>query len=267
VIFAESVGSCTDIVATVLKPLTVFRPEAPATLSVVADSVLLKMLLLEKRSLFEPEVEYIFRKQIEEASLVLLNKSDLLSTAEMENLVPAVEKAFGSRTILPLEAANPDSVARWLRVLDDWRQPTGPSMDVDYEIYASGEAMMGWLDEDVVIRAHDNMAGSAARELVNRVNAALEQSGYPIGHVKWLINEETKLSLTGLSGPPLFPFFPEAGEVRLLLNARVQVHPTKITEILNNCISMTSEQTGAHISVSGHSAFQPGYPRPEHRMA
>ena len=43
IIFAESVGSCTDIVATVLKPLLRFRPDAHVTVSIFADVRLLTL--------------------------------------------------------------------------------------------------------------------------------------------------------------------------------------------------------------------------------
>jgi len=45
VIFAESVGSCTDIVATVMNPLLHFHPRTPVTLTALVDVRLLKILL------------------------------------------------------------------------------------------------------------------------------------------------------------------------------------------------------------------------------
>ncbi|HEU5054522.1 MAG TPA: GTP-binding protein, partial [Hanamia sp.] len=45
VIFAESVGSCTDIVATVMNPLLQFHPRTAVTLTALVDVRLLQMLL------------------------------------------------------------------------------------------------------------------------------------------------------------------------------------------------------------------------------
>ncbi|MDP4213786.1 MAG: GTP-binding protein, partial [Bacteroidota bacterium] len=70
VIFAESVGSCTDIIATVLKPLRQYRPQSRITLSVFADALLLHMLLIEGITLFDESVQYIYNKQLEEAAIV-----------------------------------------------------------------------------------------------------------------------------------------------------------------------------------------------------
>src|SRR5450432_118187 len=58
IIFAEPVGSCTDIVATVLKPLLHFRPDAQITVSTFADVRLLQMILEEGANLFDETVNY-----------------------------------------------------------------------------------------------------------------------------------------------------------------------------------------------------------------
>src|SRR5205085_5514023 len=67
VIFAESVGSCTDIVATVLKPLEHLRKEVQVSISTFADVRLLKMILFGNSQLFDENVRYIYHKQLEEA--------------------------------------------------------------------------------------------------------------------------------------------------------------------------------------------------------
>jgi len=65
VIFAESVGSCTDIVATVLKPLQKFHPTFDLSFSVFADIRLLRILLNGNFFLFDESVNYIYKKQLE----------------------------------------------------------------------------------------------------------------------------------------------------------------------------------------------------------
>ena len=69
IIFAESVGSCADIVATVIKPFQQLKniPTELMTLSVFADARLLRMRLLGDELPFSDDVVYIFDKQIEEA--------------------------------------------------------------------------------------------------------------------------------------------------------------------------------------------------------
>lgn len=61
IIFAESVGSCTDIVATVMKPLFNYYPETQITFSIFADICLLGILLKNDSSIFDESVRYLFQ--------------------------------------------------------------------------------------------------------------------------------------------------------------------------------------------------------------
>src|SRR5579864_7405661 len=82
VFIAEPVGSCTDLVATVTYPLRkMYGSEFTiAPLSVMVDPIrALRMLSLEQGGKFSDKVIYIYRKQLEEADLILINKCDLLS--------------------------------------------------------------------------------------------------------------------------------------------------------------------------------------------
>ncbi len=89
VILAEPVGSCTDLVATVMRPLThVYRrPLDIAPYGVILKpSHGMKILRREPQGGFALQAEYIFRKQLEEADFVLINRIDQLSEADVTEL-------------------------------------------------------------------------------------------------------------------------------------------------------------------------------------
>ena len=79
VLLAEPVGSCTDLVATVVQPLVQLFDH---TFDVGPYSVLLKpghgrrILGGTGEGGFSPDAEYIFHKQLEEADLILVNRID-----------------------------------------------------------------------------------------------------------------------------------------------------------------------------------------------
>src|ERR1051326_6414528 len=78
IIFAEAVGSCADLIATVINPTMRFDPSTTITLSIFADGPVL-LSVLEGRSVFISEdIQYIYKKQLEEASILVVNKSDML---------------------------------------------------------------------------------------------------------------------------------------------------------------------------------------------
>src|SRR5436309_9955939 len=81
VFIAEPVGSCTDLVATVTYPLRrIYGDNFSITpLSVLVDPVrALRVFGLERGGKFSEKVLYIYRKQLEEADIIAVNKRDLL---------------------------------------------------------------------------------------------------------------------------------------------------------------------------------------------
>jgi len=114
VIFAEAVGSCTDIVATTLRPLlrdhgASFRA---APLTVVVDP---------QQNHAAPDVDFLYQHQVAEADLVFTRGDD---------------------------------VAKWLdRLLAATSPVASKSIDVDYARYAEAEAALAWLNLRVTAEA------------------------------------------------------------------------------------------------------------------
>src|SRR5919197_76775 len=89
VFIAEPVGSCTDLVATVTYPLRRIYGEnfSIAPLSVLVDPVrAARVFGLECGSQFSEKVLYIYRKQLEEADLIIINKSDTVGEERLDAL-------------------------------------------------------------------------------------------------------------------------------------------------------------------------------------
>src|SRR6476659_658533 len=66
IIFAESVGSCTDLVATVAKPFALHYSGTRILISVFADAHLMHSIMKGTSCFIEEAVQYIYRKQLEE---------------------------------------------------------------------------------------------------------------------------------------------------------------------------------------------------------
>ena len=75
VIFAEPVGSCVDLSATILQPLKAYYKGElePMPLTVLVDPVMAQQVFAGKA---DEDVSYLFRNQLAEADLVCLNKVD-----------------------------------------------------------------------------------------------------------------------------------------------------------------------------------------------
>ncbi len=279
-IFAEAVGSCTDMVATVIKPLQRFRPGIQVTISVLADVRLLKMLLEGNERLFEASVNYIYFKQLEEAGVIIVNKIDLVSPEEMEKLKLILSEKYEHKIILYQDSLEEEDIRRWLKVLNEYPSTAAlSSLDIDYDLYGEGEAALGWLDEELVINSSDEMAEQASIALTRSLFRKVSEGRYPIGHLKFLLNDRLKISFTAadamcdpdpgsmaittlVSGLNPLP----APSARLLINARVQTDPQILTRLVEEAIDETRAAFNCEVRVYSRSAFQPGYPRPAHRI-
>jgi G3E family GTPase len=267
IIFAESVGSCTDMVSTVLKPLLQLRPGTAVTLSAFADIRLLQLVLQNRAGMLDKTVRYIFSKQLEEAGIIVVNKIDLAGDQQLQWVKSFMEEKYPDAIILYQQALNKAGLQQWLDTIDVYNNAGSPrSLQVDYDIYAAGEAKMAWVDQSITISTIHNNAMEVVSQLVNRLYELVKQARYAIGHMKFLVNQSTKISCTFLDGPDIaLPAF-AADAASLLINLRVQAMPEAIQALLDKAITEISSSAGCDISVQHRAALQPGYPRPLHRL-
>ena len=162
VFVAEPVGSCTDLVATVTYPLRRLYGEnfTVAPVSVLVDPIrALRVLGLEAGGNFSEKVIYIYNKQIEEADLVVISKCDLLDAARLDALRGAIEAKFPGKEILIVSAREGTNLDAWFDRVASEEQAGGKAMEVDYKVYADGEALLGWLNCTVQLSAKEAFDG------------------------------------------------------------------------------------------------------------
>ena len=267
IIFAESVGSCTDIVATVVKPLLHFRPVDHVTVSTLADVRLLQMILKGGGNLFDETVQYIYLKQLEEAGVIVINKVDLINYEELEQIKLLMLEKYGNKILLYQNSLDEDNIQHWLHTLTKYQSaPMLQSLNVDYDIYAAGEAKLAWLDQELEIYSTNNNALHEAENLINNIYKKIIASQYPIGHLKFLINGAIKISFTSYTQQDAAIKTDPASSAALLINIRVQTEPEIITQLITQSIKEEEIYSGCKVIVNSLSAFQPGYPRPAYRF-
>ena len=162
-----------------------------APLSVLVDPVrALRALGVEPGRSFTSKVLYVYRKQLEEAAFIVINKVDAIEPARVAALragagarssrrrassrcrrAPAPGSTPGSRRSLP-------PTARSTR-----RMPTSTSTTT---IYGEGEALLGWLNATATPRAAPTFDGNAlaAGRSPPDCRRVLEAEGIEIAHLK-----------------------------------------------------------------------------------
>lgn len=272
IIFAESVGSCADLVATITRPLAKFHPEIPVILSVFADASLLWSLMNGDSCFLDESVRYIYKKQLEEADIIVVNKSDLLSETGLEKVTGILKADYPGKDIILQNSLDKSDIQGWIENLENFVPPMRSALTIDYDIYGEGEKKLAWLDKEIFIRTDDHSAGMVCEALISHIYAKINAASLPIGHLKFFIDDgerQKKISYTTINPAGAGPVNLQmtANDITMLINARVQAEPALLEAIIDEAENEMALQTGSTILVKKLAAFQPGYPRPTYRMA
>jgi len=253
VIFAEAVGSCTDISATTLQPLKLsyshqFRV---APYSVLVDP--------SRAGQLSPDWSFLFQNQIEEADLVCFTKID------RQHDFPDLP---GAR-IRYLSALTGRGVPEWLdEVLAGEIPAGGRILEIDYERYARAEASLAWLNCRAIVTLPIPLSPAhLVGPFLDHLDEALTAAGLSIAHLKLIDQSPSgylKAALTANREEPSVEGMLDASPAarhELLLNIRAAGDPATLREIV---VERLARLPGA-VETQSIECFRPAPPVPQHR--
>lgn len=274
VLIAEPVGSCTDLSATILQPLKdKYRQEFTlGPLSVLADSKRLRAVLSGEGKAMHPSAAYIFKKQLEEADIILVHKADLIGPAQLDELKALLLKDFPHADIRAVSSKTGKGLDAWLAEALESRQSGLRIPEVDYDVYAEGEAVLGWLNAEVALAGTDCCIPDWRHycyDLMRRLKEIFKARQAQIGHLKVLITTECGhyvANLTQLEGDVELrgEMTDVAPEAKLVVNARVEMDPALLEEIVRANIENVAGNCAA-VEYRRVQSITPGRPVPTHR--
>jgi G3E family GTPase len=278
VFLAEPVGSCTDLRATVQYPLRRLYGDdyRIAPLSVLVDPTrALRILGLLPGRTFSPKVLYVYEKQLEEADLIVINKADLLSEAQRTALEAELRARFPDAELFTVSARTGANLDAWFDRVFSTSLASRSAMDVDYDLYAEGEAMLGWLNATVRVTAPRAFDGNSfLQRLAAAVRDTLQAAGIEIAHLKMTLAPDTGndlgvLNLVRTDGQPELPhrLAEEVAEAELTVNLRAEGDPERLKHAVTSALAEASGIAGATTTVEHCEHFRPSRPEPTHRMA
>jgi hypothetical protein len=258
VIFAEPVGSCVDLSATILQPLKAsFRDRYRlAPLTVLIDPEMAARVYAGRA---DPDVSYLFRQQVAEADLICASKVDRYPAYDLP--VP-IE--------FQVSALTGAGVAEWLAEVMNSRRVVGAHLlDVDYQRYAEAEASLAWLNLHADVELAESLSPAMlVGPLLEDLDRSLTAAGISIAHLKVFdqaasgyvkasvcANGEEPVPMGDLAASP-------SPRHELVVNLRAIGDPERLLEMVRQSLAAIPGSVRERHAKS----FRPAPPKPERRF-
>ncbi len=280
VFIAEPVGSCTDLVATVTYPLRRLYGDnfLVAPVSVLVDPIRARRIFgLDPGNSFSEKVIYIYNKQIEEADLVVISKADLLPATELDTLKRAIAVKFPGKEILAVSSRAGTNLDAWFERLAREEQTGGKSMPLDYQVYADGEALLGWLNCTVQLNAETAFDSEVfLKTLASEMQNRLQIQQAEVAHLKMTLSPADsifgEIAVVNLVRNDYVPELslqlenPVKGG-QLVVNLRAEASPGTLGDVVREALVATAAKFPTLQATLDHlEHFRPGKPSPTHRL-
>jgi G3E family GTPase len=274
IIIAEPVGSCTDLSATILQPIKDKYPAIDlAPFTVLVDPERVREVLRKKNPLMHENALYILRLQMLEADRILLNKVDTLSTNEQATMLDLLRDAFPEVSVDPISAKTGEGLETWLTTTLEDKEAGVRIVDVDYDRYAEGEAVLGWLNAVINLESTGSNVEWAkyGLNLMSQLHKAFQKNNAEIGHVKLQIesgDKECTVNLTHLGRNIALQEDDDLSGMQAccILNARVQISAPELEKIVREAIGV-SNSNEISTTILSLKCLMPGRPNPTYRYS
>lgn len=275
ILLCEPVGSCTDLVATVLQPI---KQLCGAEFTIAPYAVILKpshgkrILSGAKRAGFSPKAAYILKKQLEEADAILINRIDEMQSQEIDDLVSLIRTHHPDVPVLRLSARTGEGFETLTELLDQQGDFGRRILDIDYDVYAAGEAELGWLNAGMTITAAQPFSlDELLLDVIGRLQTSLAAIDAETAHLKTIGLWEGFFGVANLisrdAQPELsLPSNCNVREVDLIINARVACDPALLESHVQQTIADVCAARHATVEIRQTQSFRPSRPVPTHRM-
>lgn len=257
VIFAEPVGSCTDLSATVLHPLMLDGAYRLAPFTVLVDPLRVEALMQTNA---DEDIAFLFHKQLQEADLVCITKSDIYPTPPQ----------LGVPHLRQISARSGQGIAAWLdEVLAGEISAQKDVIDIDYVRYAQAEAALAWLNFRAIFEPRVPISPAMLLgPWLDGIDRSLTQEGIQIVHLKTIVESSTgyvKAAMCANGQEPMVEGTLDASPSphhKITLNIRALGEPDAITAIVEREL----EQPEGQFTERAMRCFRPAAPQPERRV-
>ena len=203
----------------------------------------------------------------------MLNRIDELPTSEVDELAALIEQERPGLPLLRMSA----KTGQGLEGLCDFLEQRGGFgqriLELDYDIYAEGEAELGWLNsslrfhsaapvslDQVLLSIIQNLRGSLAgvqAETAHLKTIGLSEGAYGVAN---LVSSDSPPELS-------IPSHATVREAQVIVNARVALAPEILTQHVEKAVATVAAAMNLTTELGLTQSFRPGRPVPTHRYA
>lgn len=269
VLLVEPIGSCADLVATVIRPL---RQQYPEQFEIAPLCVLLKpkhgmkILCEEQRSGVAPNADYLFRKQLEEADVIGINRIDQFSAGQLNELESRLADQFPDTPAVRVSAHTGQGFDSLVALLDQHGEFGCRTLELDYQQYTAAESELGWFNGQYFVRGdHAFDLDLLLENVVADLRDSLGAAGAETAHLKVIGLSEGvcgAVHLVANDSPPERSLTADrpVREARVILNARVAAEPSLLSSHIANAMRKACEALGLNREDGRLQCFRPGQP-------
>ena len=246
VILAEPVGSCADLTATIVRPLKKFHNTEVivSPLTVLSDPARLRSILYGGNGGLHEDAAYIY-------------------------LVKDTQACFHHTKVMTCSTLTGVGIREWFGEVAN-RQGEGTKiLDINYDKYAHGEAVLGWLNGTVALSGHNAYWDALLKDIMTGIAQAVRREKLRVGHIKVIAENGRQYAVGNLTGDAnTLQLRGTAGcsdNAKLIINARVETSPEHLDELVREVLldAIGGQYTD---EILAWRYLQPGRPNPTHRI-
>ena len=183
---------------------------------------------------------------------------------------------FPNAELLEVSARQGAELDAWFDRITATEQIARAVMEVDYELYAEGEALLGWLNATVQLSAQGGFdADAVLKQLAGDIQKDLQEQNAEIAHLKMTLSPDTGLSDVAVINLVRNDFVPELSQMleepvesgQLIINLRAEAPPDVLSAAVDRGVNFAAGKfSGLTAKLEHLEHFRPGKPQPTHRM-
>jgi G3E family GTPase len=270
VIVAECVGGAADFAATVASPLSRLHGKefAVAPFSVLVDPALAAQVFnVNGPANFSENILYLYRQQIEEADLVLINKIDVTKGEATAAVRARLEREFPGKMFFEISARTGQGFSLWRDAVLNGAFQMRPSR-IDSKLHTAAQTLLGSLNCTAQLSALKGFqCNPVMRELARAIQSSLDAARIPLAHLKMTLKAD--VDVDGMATlnlvhkapqPELGQELPEPIERgRLSLSLRAEAKPDLLHAVVTDALThLCALFPGLFVRLSHMEHFRPG---------